>query len=186
MSAICRNSVFVQAICSKFASVSTQNQQGFFMFARFVRCWTTALTLVIGLMMASVASASVVVTITGNQAVANISLTDTRGTFSADVTITFDTPVNLTPFELNLTAALVDPSDPTVLTRLGCPSQSCLVTIDPAFPMQIMVEPLALPQSRWSLISSPSQDRGLRVARPLEYPHASVHPTTARHAIRAA
>ena len=90
------------------------------------------------------ASAAQVVTISGNQAVATISLTNGAGTFDAVVTITFDTPANLTATELNLTATLVDPNDIALLARLPTCGPPC-VTVDPAFPMLITVEPLSLP-----------------------------------------
>ena len=87
------------------------------------------------------ASAVQVVTISGNQAVATISLTNGAGTVDAVVTITFDTPANLTATELNLTATLVGPNDIARLPTCGSPC----VTVDPAFPMLITVEPLPLP-----------------------------------------
>ncbi|MEP6511743.1 MAG: DUF6689 family protein [Dokdonella sp.] len=96
------------------------------------------------LLCATGAMAGVVVTISGNQALANISLTNGSGTFTADVTITFDSPSNLTAEELNLTAVLVDPNDPTLLTRLPACTPSC-VSVDPAFPMLITVEPVSYP-----------------------------------------
>jgi hypothetical protein len=93
------------------------------------------------------AMAGVVVTTSGNQAFATISLSDGSTTYDADVTITFDSPANLTAAELNLTAQLVSPSDFAITSRLpGCLllSPDC-VTVDPAFPMLITVEPLNLP-----------------------------------------
>src|SRR4029078_5809769 len=54
--------------------------------------------------------ASVSVTIDGNTAVATISLDGNGTTYEADVTIVFDTPLNLSAQSLNLTAELVDPT----------------------------------------------------------------------------
>src|ERR1700761_7996860 len=70
------------------------------------------------------ALADVVISITGNTALAAISLTDAHGNvFAADVTIVFDTPKNLTPALLNLTAELVDPGD--IQPRLPLPLPVC-------------------------------------------------------------
>jgi hypothetical protein len=93
------------------------------------------------------AQAGVVVSTSGNQAFANISLTDGVNTYAADVTITFDAPANLTADELNLTAAIVDPTDATLTSRLpGCLiSLLPCVTVDLAFPVLITVEPLDVP-----------------------------------------
>jgi hypothetical protein len=95
----------------------------------------------------SALGASAQVVVSGNQAVATISLAKLPpgiGTIDAVVTITFDTPANLTPAELNLTAQVVDPNDLTLLARLPTCGLPC-VTIDPAFPLLITVEPLSLP-----------------------------------------
>src|SRR5258706_2640644 len=73
------------------------------------------------------AVAGVVVTTSGNQAFANISLTDGINTYDADVTITFDTPANLTADELNLTATIVNPTDATLTSRLP----GCLLSLTP-------------------------------------------------------
>ena len=94
--------------------------------------------------MASTAWAQVTVTITGNQALAQISLPNGGGSIDADVTITFDSPVNLSADELNLTAQLVSPTDPALALRLPSCLVAC-VTIDPAFPLLITVEPLDVP-----------------------------------------
>ena len=104
------------------------------------------------LLLGAVASvqAGVVVNTSGNQAIANIALSDGVNSYVADVTITFDNPVNLSPGELNLSAQLVDSDSlaarlPTcLLPLLGC------VTVDPAFPVLITVEPLNVP---WLFVS---------------------------------
>jgi len=107
--------------------------------------WGVVLAIV--LLSVQSARAAVVVNISGNQALATISLSDGINTFDADVTITFDTPTNLTAGELNLSADIVDPNDTTLLSRLGCtlPQPGCPITVDPAFPVMITVEPLSVP-----------------------------------------
>jgi hypothetical protein len=109
---------------------------------------------VLFLALAAAASAQVVVTVDGDTANATISLTDNNGTtYDADVTIVFDTPQNLTPQTLNLTAELVNPADinPRLtddgigggsncgLLGLQCP------TVPADFPVMITVEPVAVP-----------------------------------------
>jgi hypothetical protein len=98
------------------------------------------------------ASAQVVVTVDGDTAHAAISLPGDNGaTYDADVTIVFDTPQNLTPQALNLTAEVIDPDDidPRLRSDGGLPNNNCYLgfcpTIDPAFPVMITVEPLNLP-----------------------------------------
>ena len=105
---------------------------------------------------ASAAEAGVVVSASGNTAIANISLASGSRTYTADVTITFDAAQNLSPTELNLSAQLVDPSDPGLLARLpACilPLLGC-VTIDPNFPVLITVEPLNLASGSLSFLNS--------------------------------
>jgi hypothetical protein len=105
---------------------------------------------------ASSALAGVVITTSGNTAIANISLTSGRHTYSADVTITFIGAQNLNPIELNLSAQLVNPLDPGLLARLpACvnPLLGC-VTIDPNFPMLITVEPLSLRRGNLSFLNA--------------------------------
>jgi hypothetical protein len=81
------------------------------------------------------AFADVSVTVSGNVATALVELPDASSPlYTATVTITFDSVSNLTPDSLNLTAHLVDPTQPPVL-----PAQ---VSIDPAFPVVISVEPV--------------------------------------------
>lgn len=105
---------------------------------------------VLSLALAAAASAQVVVTVDGDTAYATISLTDNNGvTYDADVTIVFDSPENLTPQSLNLTAVLVDPADINARLRNdGMGLSNCLLgllicpTVDPEFPVMITVEPL--------------------------------------------
>jgi hypothetical protein len=127
------------------------------MKGRFTR-WTCLIVAgVLSMALAAAASAQVVVTVDGDTANATISLTDNAGhVYEADVTIVFDTPQNLTPEALNLTAQVVDPADiaPRLkndgittgfvncvipLVGLQCP------TIDPDFPVMITVEPIDIP-----------------------------------------
>ena len=110
---------------------------------------------VLSMALAAAASAQVVVTVDGDTAYATISLTDNNGvTYDADVTIVFDSPENLTPQSLNLTAELVDPADINERLRndgIGIGNSNCGLanlscpTIDPEFPVMITVEPLDLP-----------------------------------------
>jgi hypothetical protein len=105
------------------------------------------------LSMAGSAGATTIVTVIGNTAHADISLDDGLGhVYTADVTIVFDSPQNLTADTLGLTAQLVDPADTTLISRfpgpLPCGATGippCNVAVDPAFPMMITVEPPALP-----------------------------------------
>jgi hypothetical protein len=90
------------------------------------------------------AMASVVVTIDGNVAHADISLDNGVGhTYQAEVTITFGAAVNLDVDTLNLTAELVNPA--ALASRLP-PG----ISVDPAFPMLITVEP---PSFAWLFAS---------------------------------
>lgn len=109
----------------------------------------------VGLMLAAAligapsARAGVSVIISGSQALATISVADPDGihVYDADIIITFDTPANLTADELNLSADFVNPADALLTSRLpGCltPLTPC-VTVDPAFPVLITVEPLNVP-----------------------------------------
>ncbi len=113
-------------------------RQGVARGARFA--WVGAMAFWI----AATACAQVTVTIQGNQALAQISLPKSGGTVDADITITFDSPVNLTADELNLTAQLVNPTDPTLVSRLPSCLMAC-VSVDPAFPLLITVEPFNVP-----------------------------------------
>jgi len=98
----------------------------------------------LGLLLASsaisTAGAAVTVDIVGNTAFATINLDDgAGGSVDAQVTIVFDSPLNLTAQSLNLTAQLVAPNDPAITSRLPLGN-----AIDPAFPMLITVEPVDL------------------------------------------
>ena len=107
--------------------------------------WVTVLASV--LLAMQTAHAGVAVSIAGNQALATVSLSNGGNTYDANVTITFDAPTNLSADELNLSAEIVDPNDTTLRSRLGCalPLLGCAVTVDPAFPVMITVEPLSVP-----------------------------------------
>jgi hypothetical protein len=83
---------------------------------------------------ANPALADVSVSINGNIATALVELPSAETpTYTATVTITFDSVVNLTRDSLNLTAQIVDPN-----AFVGLPNQ---VSIDPNFPVLISVEP---------------------------------------------
>jgi hypothetical protein len=111
---------------------------------------------VLSMALAAAASAQVVVTIDGDTAFATVSVTGDNGlTYDAEVTIVFDTPQNLTPAALNLTAQVIDPNaiNPRLATdQYGASNcytpllQSPICpTVDPAFPVMITVEPIVLP-----------------------------------------
>ncbi len=98
--------------------------------------WFARALLVFGFVAAS-AHAQVVVVVEGDLARASIELADDQGVvYSADATIQFDTPLNLAPQTLNLTASLVDPLDPALAARLPAG-----LVVDPAFPVLVTVEP---------------------------------------------
>jgi hypothetical protein len=104
---------------------------------------------------APAAWAQVTVTTTSTQAFAHIVLPEGVGTYVADVTITFDTPANLSPAELNVTASVVNPADPGLLTQLAACTPACAV--DAAFPVQVTVEPFNVP---WLFHSGLESDEG--------------------------
>lgn len=83
------------------------------------------------------ARAQVDVSISGDSAHATILLTDGQGTsHEAEVTIDFDSPMNLGVASLNLGAALFDPADTAFAARLPAG-----IVVDPAFPVIVTVEP---------------------------------------------
>ncbi|MFC5489467.1 DUF6689 family protein [Dokdonella soli] len=85
---------------------------------------------------APAAQADVTVSVSGNTALANISL---PGGMGADVTLVFDSVQNLDASTLNISAQLVNVNDPALLSRLPSPAAS----IPAAFPVLITVEPPA-------------------------------------------
>jgi hypothetical protein len=104
------------------------------------RGWALAWAGVLLMALAPSAWAQVSVIVDGDTAIAEISLTDGGGTtYDAEVTIIFDTPQNLSPQSLNLTAELVDPDGPVAGRIPGGTS------ISPEFPMMITVEPPDIP-----------------------------------------
>jgi hypothetical protein len=108
------------------------------MITRLLRHPTFAL-LVMASLAAPAASAQVAVEIIGDTAHATILLADSQGsTYDAQVTIAFDTALNLTAGSLNLTAELFDPADPAMTGRLP-PG----ISFAHAFPMIVTVEPPA-------------------------------------------
>jgi hypothetical protein len=114
------------------------------------RGWILAIVGAAGLALATAAPAQVTVTVDGDTAHADISLTSPTGeTYEAEATIVFDTPANLSPQSLNITAELVDPDE--IDPRLPPDDLPLLcgagggVAMDPAFPMMITVEPLDIP-----------------------------------------
>jgi len=75
--------------------------------------------------------------ISGNEITAKIQL---PGGIEADLAITFEQVVGLNPGALTLSAALLDPSDPSLLARLPAGG---LVSFPAAFPVLVRVEPTA-------------------------------------------
>ena len=83
------------------------------MFTRLLRHSMSAL-LAIAALGSCAASAQVAVEIIGDTAHATILLVDGNGaSYDAEVTIDFDSPLNLGVTSLNLSAALFDPNDST-------------------------------------------------------------------------
>jgi hypothetical protein len=124
------------------------------------KIWTWLCAGMLCLALASAASAQVLVTVDGDTAHADISLTDASGhTYAAEVIIQFDTPHNLTPEALNLTAEIVDPAainatrmpqgDSCLLVLCPCPDPVDNVcpppTVAPDFPVMVTIEPISLP-----------------------------------------
>lgn len=96
--------------------------------------------LLAALLGAHAARAQVEVEVVGDTAHATILLEDALGThYDAEVTIIFDTPTNLSPQSLNLSAELFDPAHPPGALPAG-------LSIDPAFPMLITIEPPGTPE----------------------------------------
>ena len=119
------------------------------MTLRWRRGWIVTIVGAAGLALATAAPAQVTVTVDGDTAHADISLTSPTGeTYEAEATIVFDTPMNLSPESLNVTAELVDPAEidprlPPDDLPLLCGAGG--VAMDPAFPMMITVEPVDIP-----------------------------------------
>jgi hypothetical protein len=109
------------------------------MFTRLLRLSMSAL-LAIAAFGCSAASAQVNVEIIGDTAHATILLADTQGNiYDAEVTIVFDSPLNLSAQSLGLSAELFDPADPAMTSRLPAG-----IAYTGAFPMVVTVEPPAL------------------------------------------
>lgn len=78
----------------------------------------------------------VTVTVSGNQAVADINVSGIQAEFS----LTFEQPQNLSATALGISARVVSPTDPLLLARLPVNS---LLSIPQAMPLLITVEPAA-------------------------------------------
>jgi hypothetical protein len=90
------------------------------------------------LCVASLASAQTVpVSVNVNGQVATVRIGPATAPI-ADLTLTFDDASNLTPASLGIAAQLVNPADPTLLSRLSNPQ---LLQPDAAFPLLVTVEP---------------------------------------------
>lgn len=88
--------------------------------------------------------------ISGNELTAKIQL---PGGIEADLAITFEQAVGLHPAALTLSAALLDPSDPSLLARLPAGG---LVSLPAGFPVLVRVEPTASSALSFSGISKVS------------------------------
>jgi hypothetical protein len=88
--------------------------------------------------LAAPAAAQVSVTVSGNTAVAQISL---AGGYGADLTLTFQGAQNLSAANLGISATVVNPADPALLARLP---QNTSISVPSAFPVMISVAPPAL------------------------------------------
>lgn len=109
------------------------------MFTRLLRLSMSAM-LAIAMLGSPDASAQVNVEIVGDTAHATILLADTQGnTYDAEVTIVFDSPLNLSAQSLNLSAELFDPTDLAMRSRLPAG-----IAYAGAFPMLVTVEPPSL------------------------------------------
>lgn len=109
------------------------------MFTRLLRLSMSAM-LAIAMLGSPDASAQVNVEIVGDTAHATILLADTQGnTYDAEVTIVFDSPLNLSVQSLNLSAELFDPTDLAMRSRLPAG-----IAYAGAFPMLVTVEPPSL------------------------------------------
>lgn len=85
--------------------------------------------------------------ISGNELTAKIQL---PGGIEADLAMTFEQAVGLHPAALSLSAALLDPSEPSLLTRLPAGG---LVSLPVGFPVLVRVEPTASSALSFSGIS---------------------------------
>jgi len=100
-----------------------------------------ACCLSIGLVIAESANAGVVVSVEGNIARADIALggTPENPQYTANVSFTFDSAIGLSAENLNITAQIIDPSDPALQARLP---DGNLVSVPSNFPVLISVNPL--------------------------------------------
>lgn len=126
------------------------------MYATLRRCRALLLTAL--LCAPAAAQALVSVGVSGDSAVATISLTDGVHTYDAVATIDFDTPLNLTPASLNLTAQIVTPASLVGRLPLG-------VQLDTAFPVMITVEPPAFDWIFSSSMDGPETGTGVLTFR---------------------
>jgi hypothetical protein len=99
-------------------------------------CANVPMWLLLAMLAVPLAHATIAVSVPdANTAVADISLTDSHAnTFAATVTFKFDHALNLSADSLGIDAALFDPASPPGSLPLS-------VSVDPAFPMVISVEP---------------------------------------------
>src|SRR5712691_12184515 len=82
----------------------------------------------------ALAQSNIVPTISGNTLTAKIQL---AGGIEADLSIAFEQVVGLNASALTISAALADPTDPSLLSRLPGP----LVSVPAAFPVLVHIDP---------------------------------------------
>jgi hypothetical protein len=100
-----------------------------------VRQWLAAVLLLAASFAVSAQTLPVAVEVNGNVATVRIG---SAATPVADLTLTFDDASNLTPANLGVSAQMVNPSSPALLTRLANPQ---LLRPDAAFPLLVTIEP---------------------------------------------
>lgn len=103
---------------------------------RTVARWLALAMLALAAPVAAAQSLPVQVAVNGNVATVVVG---TASAPVADVTLTFDSPHNLTPSNLGVSAQLVSVTDPGLLARLP----GTLTSLDSAFPLLLTVEPPA-------------------------------------------
>jgi hypothetical protein len=106
---------------------------------RSLRAAIVRLAACIALLHCGWSQATVVVTITGNKAKADITLPAPSGSYTAEFELEFENPLNLTVACLGIDADVLDAGEiASIESRLPDPANQ---SIDPAFPVRVTVEP---------------------------------------------